>query len=65
MTVRERYANDPLFHEIVDTFRMMIENAAATPTEIREAAMLAQIMYEERYPRPIVFSREDLLWGKV
>jgi hypothetical protein len=66
MTIRERYLNDAKFHHVVDMLQAMIDAAEFTPTEIREAAMLAQIMYEERRPsRPITFSREDVLRGKV
>ncbi len=54
LTPRERYFRDPLFQQVVDTLYRLIENAQMTPTEIREAAMLAQIKYEEIHPRPIV-----------
>lgn len=66
MFVRDRYLNDPMFHTLVDTMCAAIERAEFTPTEIREAAMLAQIIYEERRPpRPIVFSGDDVLRDKV
>ena len=32
---------------------------------IREAAMLAQIMYEETHLRPTIFTRDQILGGKV
>lgn len=51
MTARERYMMDPLFHALVNALRHRLEFAEFTPTEIREAAMLAQIMYEEENPR--------------
>lgn len=63
--VRGRYLNDPAFHALVSTLQNCIESAQFTPTEIREAAMLAQILYEERHPRPIVFTRLDVAEGKV
>jgi hypothetical protein len=50
-TPRERYARDPKFKHLVDVNRMMIEKCEFTGTEIREAAMLALIMYEERHCR--------------
>jgi hypothetical protein len=34
-----------------------IEHATFTPTEIREAAMLAQIKYEELHIRPVILER--------
>lgn len=45
------------FHNLVDVLHAEIIAAHFTPTEIREAAMLAQILYEER--RPFIFREED------
>lgn len=56
----ERYKNDATFAAIVDVFRCHFESALPnqiTPTEVREAAMLAMVMYEERHIRPILFPR--------
>jgi len=52
MTPRERYQNDPEFHTLVDTIFMTIERCQYTPTELREAVMLAAIMHEEKCPFP-------------
>ena len=61
MKMRERYATDPVFHAMVDALHSWIERGDTTPTEVREAAMLAQIMYEERRrPRPMIFSAEQV-----
>lgn len=65
MSVRDRYQNDPKFHALVDMMHAAIDRADFTPTEIREAAMLAQIIYEERHIRPIVFTRNDVVKGRV
>jgi hypothetical protein len=65
MNVRKRYESDAHFHTLVDTLRAVIDRAEFTPTEIREAAMLAQIMYEETHVRPIVFTRSDVMKGTV
>lgn len=46
MTPNERYKYDPLFKALVDMLHFHIKEARYTPTEIREAAMLAQIHYE-------------------
>lgn len=48
----ERYRNDATFRALVDMMRAAIERAEFTPSEIREAAMLAQILYEETNLRP-------------
>lgn len=50
----ERYKTDIVFRHLVDIFSAAIERAEYTPTEIREAAMLAQIMYEETHLRPLI-----------
>ena len=53
MNLRERYYNDPVFNKLIDHTVKMIEDLQFTPTEIREAAMIAQIIYEEKNPRNI------------
>jgi len=64
--IRDRYLNDQAFRRLVDTLWAIVEQAQYTPTEIRQAAMLAQILYEEhRPPQPITFTREDVMKGKV
>jgi hypothetical protein len=61
----ERYNNDPLFRTFVDTMVAAIERGQTTPCEVREAAMLAQIIYEDRNPRPLIFKAADVFSGKV
>ena len=51
MAARDRYQSDPYFRTLTDHMRALIEKADFTPTEIREAAILAQIMYEEHHIR--------------
>ena len=65
--VRARYEQDPFFHQLVDMLHSQIVEARFTPTEIREAAMLAQIMYEELNPnpRPVYFTRDDVIKEKA
>ncbi len=65
MKMHERYMNDPKFHALVDMMLSVIMNGEFTPTEIREAAMLAQIRYEEIKPRPTSFTLADIRQGKV
>lgn len=65
MKMRERYEQDPLFRTMVDTLTWAIESGHITPTEAREAAMLAQLTYEERHARPVVFTRDQFLRGEV
>lgn len=56
---RARYHRDPEFHALVDYMRAMIHRAQFSPSELREAAILAAIMYEETNPRAIQLRSED------
>ena len=51
MTAEERYLNDPIFHTLVDMIYIAIERKQYTPTEVRDAAMLASLKYEYRHAR--------------
>lgn len=46
-SVRERYNSDPTFHTLVDMMVAFIFDAKFTPSEMREAAILASIIYEQ------------------
>ncbi len=48
---REKYMNDPEYHRLVDTLEHFIESARFTPSELREACVLASINYEMRHVR--------------
>jgi hypothetical protein len=50
-TPREKYMNDPEYHQLVTMLENFIEKAQFTPSELREAAMLASINYEMRHVR--------------
>lgn len=65
MSMHDRYSNDPAFRNLVDVLQNELERGQYTPTEIREAAMLAQILYEERHVRPTTFTRNDVMRGEV
>ena len=47
-----RYDRDPQFRTLVDVLTDAIARCDYTPTEVREAAMLAAIRYETLYARP-------------
>ena len=46
MSPEERYQCDPWFHRLVDMLTHFIIEAKFTPSELREAAILAAIRYE-------------------
>ena len=52
MTGMERYHNDSAFKALVDTIYMHIERLEYTPSEVRDAAMVAAIKYDMIHLRP-------------
>ena len=58
-TPREKYATDPNYRRLVDMLEALIAKAEFTPSEMREACMLACIHNEQyRRIRPVVISAE-------
>ena len=45
-TARDRYNNDVTYRRVVDTMTHMLNTAQITPSEMREAAVLASINHE-------------------
>lgn len=54
-----RYQTDPVFRCLVDMLEASIHRAQFTPSELRDAAMLASIRYENTQVRHIRFVREQ------
>lgn len=50
-TPKEKYLNDPEYHHLVTMLEDLIEQARFTPSELREACILASINYEMRHVR--------------
>lgn len=50
-TPREKYMNDPEYRHLVYMLESFIERAQFTPSELREACVLACINYEMRHHR--------------
>lgn len=48
-----RYREDVKFRQLVDMFEAYIHNVDFTPSELREAAMLAAVHYEQRRLRRV------------
>jgi len=50
-TPKEKYLSDPSYNRLVTTLEGLIEEARFTPSELREACVLASINYEMRHIR--------------
>ena len=60
MPADERYLRDPAFHQLVDLIEQWVATQQYTPTEVREAAMLAALHYEYRTIRPRFMHRDAI-----
>lgn len=61
---REAYRNDPQYHQLVDVLVNQVETLGMTPSEIREVAMFACLILEERREHPLMmidFAEVELL----
>ena len=59
-TPNEKYRGDIDYARLVDSIESFIHEARFTPSEIREACMLACIRYEMRRTPEVVVDREAL-----
>lgn len=59
---RSKYYNDPHYHQLVDVMVHMIMQAKYTPSEMREAAVLASIIYQESQSISCVMPKEVISW---
>ncbi len=59
-TAKERYRNDPVFRRLVDVLRSVLRDNQATPSELREALMLAVYCEEMERPSPVFFRLDQL-----
>lgn len=50
-TPKEKYINDPEYNHLVQTLEQLIHQARFTPSELKEACVLASINYEMRHIR--------------
>jgi hypothetical protein len=48
-TPRDKYLNDPEYHHLVCLLEDLIRQARFTPSELREACILASINYEMQH----------------
>jgi hypothetical protein len=54
-SIYDRYETDVLFKQLVDALYHHIVEFKLTPTEIREAAMMAAVLHAQRHPAPPLF----------
>lgn len=55
-SIETRYRNDQTFHAVVDMMRSYLQHYQFTPSELREAAMLAATMHKMYTVRPLLIS---------
>ena len=51
MSPKDKYMNDPQFNNLVNMLESLIQQAQFTPSELREACVLASINYEMKHIR--------------
>lgn len=61
MTAEERYVRDPILRSMVDHLKQFIAEGVYTPTELREAVILAATQYYSEHPRPIYISAGEFI----
>ena len=60
-TPREKYQADPEYHNLVDTLESLIRHARFTPSELREACIMAHYNYEVSRPHAtVLFNKETV-----
>ncbi len=70
-SARERYMTDVAYKNVVDMMQMVIQQYGLTPSEMREAAILASINYESMNIRqfhiPLTRDMHERLieWDKI
>ena len=57
----EKYANDPEYRHLVDLLLLEVYQARFTPLELKEASVLALIIYERRQVRRLPKEIENRL----
>lgn len=57
---KERYRSDPLFARVVDSLRLLLREHQMTPSELREALMLAAYCEEVENPSPVFYRVDNL-----
>jgi hypothetical protein len=56
---RSRYDRDPQFRQLVALLYAMIDDSEFTPTELREAVILAAMRWEMSHTRPLLLRQKS------
>ena len=67
MTAYDQYTSDPVFRNLVDMFRSLLENDGGrnfTPSDVRAAALLACSQTEYYRVRPITAHTKEK-WARI
>ena len=57
--IEQRYLHDNIFHHVVDQMRSLLSLYQITPSELREAVILAATMHESENVRPLYVSHDE------
>jgi len=60
--LEEKYRSDAAFNKVVNLHIQLLESFGFLPSEIREAAFLAQYKYETQNAREVIRTRDE--WNK-
>ncbi len=64
-TPKEKYLNDPEYRHLVDMMENLIQQARFTPSELREASILASINYEMSHAREFRMKMDPRTMGAL
>lgn len=56
---KDRYLNDPEFHQIVSLFYKLRFDEKLTVSELKDALLFACIKFEHENIKPIIMNREE------
>jgi hypothetical protein len=59
MSIEDRYRHDGVFNRVVDQLRALLRMYQITPSELREAVILAATMHESELNQQLYYARVD------
>lgn len=58
--MNQAYQNDPDTKQLIEVMIHMMEKLRFTPFEMKQAAVYAAMMFENRHIRPMIMMKEEL-----